>query len=150
MKTRWILLASPVFLALFSLAGCGPGAYSVSGDTGSVLSTLPPATSPAHLVQLSQSQTLTPPGDQSIENVKSASRDLAQKLGISVNDITVSTIIGEEFSTIAFYCKTIKDRIAKDDPPAVISGFTILLNASGRRYEYHASGQTVVFCRPLP
>jgi hypothetical protein len=150
MKTHWILLASSVFLALFSLAGCGLGAYPVPGDTGNDLSTQPPPTSPAHLAQLSQPQTLTPPGDQSIENVKSASRDLAQKLGISVNDITISTIIGEEFSTIAFYCKTTKDRIAKDDPPAVISGFTILLNASGRRYEYHASGQTVVFCRPLP
>ncbi len=39
MKTRWILLASSVFLALFSLAGCGPGVYPVSGDSGNDLST---------------------------------------------------------------------------------------------------------------
>jgi hypothetical protein len=149
MKTRWILLASLVFLALFSLAGCGPGTYRVSEDSGTNTSNQVPTTSPALVKQLAQIQTLTPPGDQTIENVKLASHELAQRLGIPVNDITVSAVIGEDFSTIAFYCKTTKDRIAKDDPPAVISGFTILLNASGRRYEYHASGQTVVFCRPL-
>lgn len=149
MKIRWILPASLIFLALFSLAGCGPATYSLSGDSGNTASTPVPTTGPALVTQLAQLQTLTPPGDQTIENIKLASQDLAQRLGIPVNDIIVSAVIGEDFSTIAFYCKTAKDRIAKDDPPAVISGLTILLNASGRRYEYHASGQTVFFCRPL-
>ena len=47
-------------------------------------------------------------------------------------DITVTAIIGEEFSTNAFYCRATKDRIAKDDPPAVISGASILLSVSGQ------------------
>jgi hypothetical protein len=85
----------------------------------------------------------------STENVKLAKQDLAQKLGISVDSITVAAVIGQEFSTDAFYCRTAKGRIAKDAPSEVISGVTILLSASGRRYEYHASDQTVVFCRPL-
>jgi hypothetical protein len=88
-------------------------------------------------------------GDVSVEKVRLASQDLARKLGIPVENITVTAVIGEEFTTVAFYCRETKDRIAKDDPPAVISGFSILLSASGRRYEYHASGQTVIFCRPL-
>jgi hypothetical protein len=91
---------------------------------------------------------LLDPGLQSL--VKQAKEDLAQRLGVSVDSITVGAVIGQEFSTDAFYCRTTKDRIARDESPAAVSGQTILLSASGRRYEYHASGQTVIFCRPLP
>jgi hypothetical protein len=62
----------------------------------------------------------------------------------------VAAVIGQEFSTDAFNCRTAKERIAKEDPPQVVSGQSILLSALGRRYEYHASDQTVIFCRPLP
>ena len=88
------------------------------------------------------------PGLQSF--VKQAKEDLAQRLGVSVDGITVGAVIGQEFSVDAFNCRTSKERIARDESPAVISGQSILLSASGRRYEYHASGQTVIFCRPLP
>jgi hypothetical protein len=88
-------------------------------------------------------------GQASKEAVDKAKADLAEKLGIPTGEIAVGVVIGQEFSTNAFYCRTTKDRIAQDDSPAAISGFSILLTASGRRYEYHASGQTVVFCRPL-
>ncbi len=84
------------------------------------------------------------------ETVKSAKKDLAQKLGISVKDITVLSVISQEYSPDAFYCRTAKGRIAKEEPPQVISGETILLKAQGNRYEYHASDQIVIFCRPLP
>ncbi len=150
MNTRWISLAGLVLLTLFSLVSCGPKSALAQGDAGSSLPTRVAVAGPAFGAEPAQPQTQTPPGNVSIENVKSASQDLAQKLGIPVNGITVSAIIGEEFSNIAFHCKATKARIAKDDPPAVISGFTILLEASGRRYEYHVSGQTVIFCRPLP
>jgi hypothetical protein len=86
---------------------------------------------------------------ESTERVKLAREDLARRLRVSVDSITVVVVIGQEFSTDAFYCRKTKDRIAKDAPPEVISGESILLSASGRRYEYHASGQTIVFCRPL-
>jgi hypothetical protein len=89
-------------------------------------------------------------GDESTESVKLAQQDLAQKLGVSVDSITVLAVIGQEFSTDAFNCQTSKERIAKDESSTVISGESILLSASGRRYEYHASGQTVIFCRSLP
>ena len=62
----------------------------------------------------------------------------------------VDAVVGREFSTDAFYCRTSKDRIAREESPQVVSGQSILLSTSGRRYEYHASGQTVIFCRPLP
>ena len=84
------------------------------------------------------------------EAVEKAKADLAKKLGISTSEITRVVVIGQEFSTDAFYCRATKDRIAKDEPPAVITGFIILLHVSGRRYEYHASGPTVLICRALP
>ena len=86
---------------------------------------------------------------ESTESVKLAKQDLAQRLGVSVDSITVVAVIGQDFSTDAFYCRTTKERIARDPAPELISGQTILLSTSGHRYEYHASGQTVIFCRPL-
>jgi hypothetical protein len=82
--------------------------------------------------------------------VTRAREDLARRLAVSIDSVTVAAVIGQEFSTDAFYCRTSKDRIARDESPQTVSGQSILLNASAHRYEYHASGQTVVFCRPLP
>jgi hypothetical protein len=96
-------------------------------------------------------QTTLPPFSSSLEFlIEKAKQDLALRLGVSVDSITVVTVIGQEFSTDAFYCRSTKERIARDESPAVISGFSILLRASGHRYEYHASDQTIIFCRPLP
>jgi hypothetical protein len=83
------------------------------------------------------------------ELVEKARQDLAQRLGISLDSITVGAVIGQEFSVNAFYCRETKERIAKEESPQVVLGWSILLNASGRRYEYHASDQMVIFCRPL-
>ncbi len=82
--------------------------------------------------------------------VTQAREDLARRLRVPVDSVAVDAIIGQEFSTDAFYCRTSKDRIARDESPQVMSGQSILLTASAHRYEYHASGQTVIFCRPLP
>ncbi len=82
--------------------------------------------------------------------VAQAREDLARRLGVAVDGVTVDAVIGQEFSADAFYCRTSKDRISKDESPLVMSGQSILLRALAHRYEYHASGQTVIFCRPLP
>jgi hypothetical protein len=89
-------------------------------------------------------------GDESTESINLAKQDLAQRLGVSVDSITVVAFIGQEFSTDAFYCQTTKGRIAKEESLQVVSGLSIMLSTSGRRYEYHASGQIVIFCQPLP
>jgi len=89
-------------------------------------------------------------GDQSTGSVKLAKQDLAQRLGVSVNSVRVAAVIGQEFSTEAFNCRATKERIAKEESSQVVSGLSILLSAAGCQYEYHASGQTVIFCRPLP
>jgi hypothetical protein len=81
--------------------------------------------------------------------ITQARKDLARRLGVPVDSVTVSAVIGQEFSADAFYCRTSKDRISKDESPQVMSGQSILLSASAHRYEYHASGQIVIFCRPL-
>ena len=91
---------------------------------------------------------LIPSGLES--QIEKARQNLAQRLGVAVEDVTVTAVIGQEFSTNAFYCRKTTQRIARDDSSILISGHSILLNAAGSRYEYHASQQTVVFCRPLP
>jgi len=98
---------------------------------------------------MSGTQLQPPLIDESAESIKLAKQDLAQRLRVSVDSITVAAVIGQEFSIEAFNCQTSKERIAKEDPPQVVSGQSILLSALGRRYEYHASGEIVIFCRPL-
>ena len=83
------------------------------------------------------------------ETVESARKDLAQRLGLSVADISVLSVISLEFSPEAFYCRTAKGRIAKEESTQVINGESILLAAQGNRYEYHASPPLVIFCRQL-
>ena len=82
--------------------------------------------------------------------VTQARKDLARRLRVPVDSITVDAFVGREFSTDAFYCRMSKDRISKDESPQGMSGQSILLSASAHRYEYHASGPIVIFCRPLP
>jgi hypothetical protein len=172
MRTKCIAVLIGV-LILTSMANCGPGAPPAPGDTGIILPTLAPTTKPATVaeptepqrgtvVPISPSQIITENkamngpqvqpllGDETTESIKLAKQDLAQRLGVSVDSLTVVGVIGQGFSTDAFYCRATKDRIAKDESPAAMSGWSILLSASGRRYEYHASGQMVIFCRPLP
>jgi hypothetical protein len=163
MKTRWILPASLMLLTLTNLVSCRPGAPLAAEDAGEARSTQVPMAGGLTQAQagitptwitteedaMNGTQVPAKFDDEAAESVKSARQDLARKLGMAADDITVMAVIGEEFSTNAFYCRTAKERTAREDPPAVISGFTILLKASGRRYEYHASGQTVIFCRPL-
>ena len=149
MKTRWILLAGLIIMIQVSLVNCSPAAVLAPVDTGSSLSTPSATPGPTTVAQPAGPQVQLTFGEESAQIVKLAEKDLAQRQGVSLDGITVAAIIGEEFSTNAFYCRATKDRIAKDDPPAGISGVSILLSVSGHRYEYHASGQTVVFCRPL-
>jgi len=159
-------------LVLPVLVSCGPGMAPARGNAGtsrpaeaSTAGSAPGPKPAERQVQPSVSDSPTqvatenepvtgtqvPPfGDDTAESVKLARQDLAQRLGVSVESVVVPAVIGQEFSTDAFYCRTTKDRIAKEDSPAVMTGFVILLNVSGRRYEYHASGSTVIFCRPLP
>lgn len=88
-------------------------------------------------------------GAGSTDLIDLAKADLAQRLGVSVANISVAAVLRQEFSADAFYCRPAQGRIARDESPVVIVGKTILLSAAGRMYEYHATDQTVVFCRQL-
>ncbi len=88
--------------------------------------------------------------DSSSESVRLAREDLAHRLGLPLESVTATSVIGQEFSREAFYCQATKERAPKEEPPADMAGFSIVLQAAGRRYEYHASGATIAFCRPLP
>jgi hypothetical protein len=147
MKIQKISLTSLILLIMTGVVSCSPGAALAQRETGFSLS-------PTQVITENRANSgmkVKPPfGDESNESVKLARLDLAQRLAVSVESITVTAVIGQEFSANAFYCRATKDRIAKDESSNQISGFSILLNASGRRYEYHAGGQRVTFCRQLP
>ncbi len=147
---------------LASLAGCGPatGSTQARGVTPQSAVDLPEsqqetvvapsATSEAiGGVAMGKTQAPATTGDDAAEGVKLARQDLAQRLGISTDAVQVTAVIGQEFSADAFDCRTSKERVSKDPPLENVAGWSILLSALGRRYEYHASGQTVVFCRPV-
>lgn len=162
MKNHWVLL---VVLLVHVLIGCGPRtidttALPMQGKAADQpVSPAPEEATdvlilPAHILPedevISETQTQLPLDDETTKNVDLAKQDLSQRLGVSVDLIMVNAVIGQEFSTDAFYCQGKKDRIAKDESPIVMSGWVILLGVSERRYEYHASSETVIFCRPLP
>lgn len=93
---------------------------------------------------------LTMPDEADVQAlIQKAKEDLAQRLGVSLDSIEVAAVINQEFSKDAFNCRTSKERTTKEEPPLVISGHTVLLSASGHRYEYHLNDQSVVFCRAL-
>ncbi len=156
MKHKWILL---VFcgLMLVSLTNCNPAIFSppsasvtrLPGTPAVKPQTLSPAATEP--VELNPSVPITIPLEAALQQVVTqAKEDLARRLEVSVDSVTVDAVVGQEFSTDAFYCRTSKDRIARDELPLARSGHSILLSALARRYEYHASGPTVIFCRPLP
>lgn len=124
-------LVCPVII--FLLIGCTPSPTPILEDKPETK--LIPSSIPA------------PEYQQLVGNAKD---DMAKRLGISADDITVVSVISQEFSTNAFYCQVTKERIAKEESPQVVLGQSILLKALGRQYEYHASDKTVIFCRSLP
>ena len=148
-NTRRLLQAGVILIIQISLVNCSPVRVLPSAGTITTPSTQSPTSSPAITTESMLPSFQPPFGGDSIEIVKSVKQDLVKRFGVSLDDITVLTIIREEFSNNAFYCRVTKDRITRDDPPAVISGFIILLGVSGNRYEYHTSGQTIVFCRDV-
>jgi hypothetical protein len=174
MKAKWMMLTIMILFFLASLIGCGPRVRLVPENGGISRSPQTSPTSPPIVTQpgesakgteaqISPTQDITGKlamddtplalpvyGKAARESVEFARQNLAERLGLPVESISVATVIGQEFTPNGFYCQTTKDRIARDDAPATISGWSILLSASGRRYEYHASGQTVIFCRTLP
>ncbi len=169
MKAQWILPACLILIVLALQAGCASASplaaeQSTSGPASqaptmtAVIAGEPTGTQPAPIIPtlvktetktVNDTQVETPSGSESSAGVTAARQDLARRLGIAVDGIKVSAVIGQEFTMEAFTCQTAKERVSKDPPAEVISGLVILLDAAGRRYEYHASGQTVIFCRPL-
>lgn len=154
------LLFVIIYLAILALAGCAHQ---------EVFEELPPLEpSPPEMVQQTpmevkkpiisetQANQIGPPVDVtpvpllktiSDPSVSRAREDLAQRLGLSIDEISVISALRMEFSAQAFYCQTVKERISRDAPVEVIEGQVILLAAGGGKYEYHANDTEVIFCR---
>ena len=79
--------------------------------------------------------------------ITSAQEDLARRLGIPVGEVTVVSVVGDEFPASNLGCPCPK---CPELPiPAIVTGQRITLAAQGKNYEYHARGGMVVFCGEL-
>ncbi|MGA9349783.1 MAG: hypothetical protein WBW48_13395 [Anaerolineae bacterium] len=76
--------------------------------------------------------------------IASAREDLAKRLGIPVEEVTVVSVVGDEFpaSNLGCPCPKCPERPI----PAIVTGQRITMAAQGKNYEYHARGNMVVFC----
>lgn len=76
--------------------------------------------------------------------IASAQEDLARRLGIPVGEVTVVSVMGDEFPASNLGCPCPK---CPELPiPAIVTGQRITLAAQGTSYEYRARGSMVVFC----
>jgi hypothetical protein len=90
------------------------------------------------------SATALPPSSQ--DPVDLARADLAQRLGVELDSITVVHVQADEFPASNLGCpgKEIKPI------PAIVSGIEIVLAEGGRHHIYRARRQTIVYCGPQP
>jgi len=150
-------------LVLLALAGCAqsdgwddlpPLAPSPTGAGQPVIQE-PASVSPTPGTRVSPKMPdataqITLPSAQNLaedEYSSQAKADLANRLGVPVEDVTVISVLHMEFSAQAFFCQMVKERISRDAPPEIIEGQLILLAASGEKYEYHANDNNLIFCR---
>ena len=79
--------------------------------------------------------------------ITSAQEDLAKRLGIPAGEVTVVSVVGDEFPASNLGCPCPK---CPELPiPAIVTGQRITLAAQGKNYEYHARRNMVVFCGEL-
>jgi len=169
MKRNILLLACAAFLPL--LAGChaanAHGSPKIETPTlvetgaaasAAIIKTVPPlppvATEaeneqPLLTIPAFQSSTLAVPSGLIDPQVQRAVDDLASRLKLDAGQVRVAAVIGQDFSLQGFSCKAIKERTGREAPEQNITGRTILLEAAGRRFEYHAGKDTVFFCRSI-
>jgi len=79
--------------------------------------------------------------------ITSAQEDLASRLGIPAGEVTVVSVVGDEFPASNLGCPCPK---CPELPiPAIVTGQRVTLAAQGKHYEYRARGGMVVFCGEL-
>lgn len=98
--------------------------------------------SPTGEVEMTPS--LPTPADAAMQNViEKAKEDLAQRLPISVANIHLVEITGEEWSDSSLDCP----QPGMEYLQVITPGFRILLEVAGNIYEYHSNRDTyIVFC----
>ena len=75
--------------------------------------------------------------------VEKARKDLAQRLGISEEKISLKSIESVEWPDTSLGCPEEGKMYAQ----VVLPGYKIVLEANGKSYEYHAGGNDLVFCQ---
>lgn len=144
--------------ATLALSACAPGpamptnspfAPPVAGTvTGAPRSSplAPTVARPTLTVIASPTSTPNTPrrGNVAANAAALATLDLARRLGIAPDDISVERVESDEFPADNLGCPS-----SERPPlpiPAIVSGQRIMLRASGKLYEYRAKGTEIVYC----
>ena len=140
--------------AMAALSACAPEppmptnsplAPPVAGTvTGAPLSSplVPTVVRPTWTAIASPTSTPSAPGRSNVAAL--ATRDLARRLGIAVDGISVESVESDEFPADNLGCL-----LPGQTPrpiPAIVSGQRIMLRAGGKLYEYRVRGTEVVYC----
>lgn len=83
-------------------------------------------------------------GDESRrERVSQSARlDLARRLGVSVDDVTVVSVEAVRWTDAALGCP----EPGKVYAQVLVDGYRLVLDCAGRRYEYRSDGRRVRLC----
>lgn len=138
LRTNWLKIASIVCL-LFYLVGCSQVAEpNAPNDATPMIPAQPPQ---------GDSTPMTPAIStpaSGLENlVQMATADLAQRLSISTDQISLVEAIEVEWSDSSLDCP----QPGMEYLQVITPGYRILLEANGIQYEYHSNRDTyIIFC----
>jgi hypothetical protein len=163
-KTNWNML---IALLVFALAGCAPLQPGPVNFPVAPATRLPPVATATPLVVATQgtdTQTPAPLPTRGVETqmiptnpaltpalqsmVDLARQDLAIRLSVAVNDITIIQAAGVTWSDSSLGCPEPGMAYAQMLSP----GYLVVLGANGSHFEYHGGkNQKLTYCKnPLP
>jgi hypothetical protein len=138
---------SPAASQPVSSSPAQPSATSASSPTNPATHiTRPGAPANPPAATLAPEPVLTPSPGPYAEIIQIARQDLAQRLGIPGEAIRLVSVTPDEFPAGDLGCPA-PGRTPRPIP-ALVSGQSIVLDAQGRQYTYHARRSQVVFCGP--
>lgn len=141
MKLRLAVLLAVGCLTLAACQSTATPVPSPASATPTVAYTptvIPRATPPAQAV------TETPPGAQNAITTRVIA-DLAKRLRVDRDDITVDTVFSDEFSAQDLGCPSAHSGNTPVQP-AFVTGTVVQLRVGETLYEYHVQGARFVFC----
>ncbi|MEW6401056.1 MAG: hypothetical protein AB1649_04610 [Chloroflexota bacterium] len=136
-----IILAALIPLVLLGCSPAIPTTQELEAPTPLNTESVFPSPSQGNEMQVTQPPTPSDPGLQGL--LEQAKMDLAQRLFISITEITLVEITSVEWSDSSLDCP----QPGMSYLQVITPGYRILLEANGSAYEYHSNGTAhVVYC----